>query len=65
MRRTMDTDLTAQLVGMSVARTQTLAQYSIIKKQHEMDMSLIDMLANAAKSVPPTDGTGFMVDKTA
>jgi len=61
----MDTDLAATMVGMSAAKTQTLAQYAIIKKQHEMDMSLIDMLASAAKSAPPAEGTGLVVDKTA
>jgi hypothetical protein len=61
----MDTDLAATMVGLTAAKTQTLAQYAIIKKQHQMEMSLIDMLASAARSAPPASGTGLVVDKTA
>ena len=53
------------MVGLTAAKTQTLAQYAIIKKQHQMEMSLIDMLASAARSAPPASGTGLVVDRTA
>jgi hypothetical protein len=61
----MDTDLAATMAGLTAAKTQTLAQYAIIKKQHQMEMSLIDMLATAARSAPPATGTGLVVDKSA
>jgi hypothetical protein len=61
----MDMDLAATMAGLTAAKTQTLAQYAIIKKQHQMEMSLIDMLAAAAKSAPPATGTGLTVDKIA
>lgn len=61
----MDTDLAATMVGMTAAKTQTLAQYAIMKKQHQMETSLIDMLASAAKTAPPDEGIGLVVDKTA
>jgi hypothetical protein len=60
----MEIDPAAMMVSMLAARTQGLANIAIIKKQHEMDMQLIEMLSAVAKSAPPP-GQGLKVDKSA
>ena len=60
----MDTDLVSQLLTMRNAATQGSVQQAMLKKQHEMDMSLVTMMADATKSAPPP-GQGLVVDKTA
>ncbi|MND03899.1 hypothetical protein D3C83_239420 [compost metagenome] len=54
--------------GLKVRRmgaTQQVASMAIIKKNHEMEMSLVNMLAEVAKSAPAPSGQGFVVDKRA
>ncbi len=60
----MDTDLALTAVSMQAARTQGLAQIAIVKKQHEMELSLIQMIDEVARSAPPP-GQGTRVDKIA
>lgn len=60
----MDSDLTTQLTMMRSAQTQGQAQIAIAKKQHEMDMSLVTMIDDVARSAPPP-GQGTKVDKVA
>lgn len=60
----MDTDLSMQMVAMRGAATQTSAQISIVKKNHEMDMALIQMVDETARAAPPP-GQGTKVDKIA
>lgn len=58
-------DVTTQLLAMRMAGTQQAAQMAIIKKNHEMEMSLLTMLADVAKSAPAPSGQGLVVDKRA
>lgn len=60
----MDTDLAVQALAMKQAQTQQVAQYAILRKQHEMQTDLIAMLSEAVKSAPPP-GQGLSVDKIA
>lgn len=60
----MDIDLATQLVGMRAAQVQQSAAIAIVKKNHEMDMLLISLLDEAARSAPPP-GQGTKVDKLA
>ena len=55
-------DVASQLLAMRMAGTQQAAQMAIIKKNHEMEMGLVNMLA---KSAPAPSGQGLVVDKRA
>lgn len=58
-------DIAATAVAMKQAQTVHLAQIAMVKKQHEMDMSLISMLTDAVQSAPAPEGMGTRVDKRA
>jgi hypothetical protein len=58
-------DVAAQLVAMRAAGTQQAAQLAIIKKNHEMELGLLNMLADVARSAPAPAGQGLVVDKRA
>jgi hypothetical protein len=60
----MDTDLTSQLLAMRSLGTQQSIAIAVLKKQHEMDMSLIQMVDQTARAAPPP-GQGMKVDKLA
>ena len=60
----MDSDLMTQLTMMRSAQTQGQAQIAIVRKQHEMEMSLVAMIDEVARSAPPP-GQGTKVDKLA
>ncbi len=53
-----------QLLSMKMGQTQQLAQIAIMRKSHQMDMALADMIGEATRRVPPP-GQGRHVDKTA
>ena len=59
------TDVAAQLIAMRTAGTQRAAQMAIIKKTHEMEMGLANMIAQAARVAPAPGGQGLVVDKRA
>jgi hypothetical protein len=61
----MTADPVAQLLAMKMTQTQTLANIAIIKKNHEMEMALIEMLGDVARSAPAPAGQGRVVDKRA
>lgn len=61
----MIADVTAQLLSMQLGKTQALAQIAVIKKSHEMEMALIDMLDQASRPAPAPAGQGLIVDKRA
>jgi len=44
---------------------QQLIQIAIVKKAHEMEMTLVDMLDQAVRSAPAPAGTGTIIDKRA
>jgi hypothetical protein len=56
--------LATTLMSMSAMQTQTLANYAVMKKQFQMEKSVIDLVAPTSKPPAPT-GTGLLVDKTA
>jgi hypothetical protein len=57
-------DVAEMMVNMRATQTQSLVQIAMLKKSHEMQMDLITMLTDVAKSVPPP-GQGTRVDKHA
>ncbi len=59
------TDITTQLLAMRMGATQQIAQIAIMKKAHEMDLALVNMIAEVAKSAPAPSGQGLVVDKRA
>ena len=60
----MDIDPATQMVAMRAAQTQQLVGIAVVKKQHEMETQLIDMLSEVARAAPPP-GQGTRVDKVA
>ena len=60
----MDMDLATQMTALQGARTQFSAQIAIVKKNHEMEMDLINMVDQVARAAPPP-GQGTKVDKLA
>jgi hypothetical protein len=60
----MNTDIATQLISARAASTQQQAMIAIVKKNHEMQMSLISMLDDVARAAPPP-GQGTRVDKLA
>lgn len=57
-------ELAGSIMAVKQAATQQTAQMKILKKSHDMEMAMIDMIAQTAKSAPPP-GQGTKVDKTA
>lgn len=60
----MDTDLTSQLLAARSMSTEHAIGIAVLKKQHEMEMSLIQMVDQTVRSAPPP-GQGTKVDKLA
>lgn len=60
-------DIAATALAMQTAQTQHTAQLLMVKKQHEMEMGLANMLAQAVESAPAPApaGMGLRVDKSA
>jgi len=54
-------EISTQIMAIKQSATQQTATLKIMKKQHEMQMSMIDLIA---KTAPPT-GQGLVIDKTA
>ena len=57
-------EIAETIIGMKSAQTHNLMQIAILKKSHEMQMDLINMLSEVARSAPPP-GQGTRVDKSA
>jgi hypothetical protein len=60
----MDVSAVTQLVAMRAASTQQSAMIAIVRKNHEMEMSLLQMLDQTARAAPPA-GQGRQVDRLA
>ncbi len=58
-------DVATQLMAMRMGATQQAASMAIIKKNHEMEMSLVNMQTEVARSAPAPSGQGLVVDKRA
>lgn len=59
------TDVATQLIAMRMAGTQQAASMAMLKKNNEMEMALVNMVAEIAKSAPAPSGQGMVVDKRA
>lgn len=59
------TDVATQLIAMRMAGTQQAASMAMVKKNHEMEMALVNMVAEVAKSAPAPSGQGLVVDRRA
>ncbi|WP_156342865.1 hypothetical protein [Devosia sp. A16] len=57
-------DLTSQLLAARSQGTQQSIAIAVLKKSHEMEMSLIQMVDGVARAAPPP-GQGTRVDKLA
>jgi len=60
----MNLDLTSQLLAARSSGTQQSIAMAVLKKSHEMEMSLIQTVDAVARSAPPP-GQGTRVDKLA
>ena len=60
----MDLSLVTSLLSARQSATREAISLSVVKQQHEMDLSLANMLMEAVKSAPPP-GQGTQVDKSA
>ncbi|HWA19253.1 MAG TPA: hypothetical protein VG757_09660 [Devosia sp.] len=60
----MDID-PASILAMRAQQTQQLVQIAVLKKSHEMEMSLVNLLDQAVRSAPAPQGQGMLVDKHA
>lgn len=58
-------DLALGMVAAKQGQTRHLMQMAMVKKQHEMEMDLINMLTQAVENAPAPEGTGTRVDKSA
>jgi hypothetical protein len=61
----MNMDLVSMAQSLQLGKTQFMAEIAVLKKSHEMDAALIDMIAKVADSAPPPSGQGRIVDKRA
>src|SRR5688500_6421875 len=57
-------DVAEMMVNMRATQTQSLVQFAVFKKSHEMQMELINIQSEVARSAPPP-GQGTRVDKSA
>jgi hypothetical protein len=57
-------EIAASIMMAEKSATLQSASMSMLKKQHEMEMSLVNMIEQVAKSAPPP-GQGTVVDKSA
>jgi hypothetical protein len=61
----MDIGSVESVLALKQAQTQEIAQIKILKKKHEMQMSLIEMVSDLVRSAPAPEGHGLLVDTTA
>lgn len=60
----MDIDPVASVLAARTAGTQNTIQLAVLKKSHEMEMSLLSMIDQQVRAAPPA-GQGTRVDKLA
>ena len=61
----MNADLNVALAVSRTVSVQSSIATAVVKKSHEMDMALAQMIDQVARSAPPPTGQGLVVDKTA
>lgn len=60
----MESDLATSLITARTATTQQSIALAVVKKSHDMQMALVEMIDETARSAPPP-GQGTVVDKVA
>lgn len=60
----MKIDPVAQMLDVRAAGTQQSLEMAIMRKAHEMDMAVVNMVEQQARAAPPP-GQGTKVDKLA
>ena len=60
----MDMSLVTSLLSARQSATRDAISLSMVKQNHEMEMSIVNMLTEAVQNAPPP-GQGSVVDKTA
>ncbi|MGN6489705.1 MAG: hypothetical protein ACTHLT_18050 [Devosia sp.] len=60
----MDIDPVASVLAARTAATQNTIQLAVLKKSHEMELALLQMVDQQARAAPPP-GQGTRVDKLA
>ena len=60
----MDIDPVASVLAARSAGTQNTIQLAVLKKSHEMEMQLVNMIDQQVRAAPPA-GQGIKVDKIA
>ena len=60
----MDIDPVASVLAARTAGTQGAIQLAVLKKNHEMEMQLVNMVDQQVRAAPPA-GQGSKVDKVA
>jgi len=58
-------DLASALLSMSASKTQMLTNVAVLKKQIDMEKTVLDILDPTKTQAPAPAGTGLVVDKTA
>ena len=58
-------DLASALLSMSASKTQVLTNVAVLKKQIDMEKTVLDILDPTRTQAPAPAGTGQVVDKTA
>lgn len=61
----MDIDPVASVLAARSAGTLNGVQLAVLKKNHEMDMQLVNMVDQQVRSAPAPAGQGTKVDKVA
>ena len=58
-------DVAAQLIAMKRAGTQQSIQIAVLRKQHQMQQQLLDVIDEVTSKAPAAAGTGRVVDRHA
>jgi hypothetical protein len=61
----MNVDLTTLALSLQQSQVQSKASMLMLKKQHQMDMMLVEMIDSVSRSAPLPTGQGTRVDKSA
>lgn len=61
----MDIDPVASVLAARTAGTQNAISLAVLKKNHEMEMQLVNMVDQLVRSAPAPAGQGTKVDKIA
>ncbi len=61
----MASDIATQLITLNTQQTQALATIAVMRKRHQMDMAIVDMIDAVTSKAPASLGQSQAVDKTA